>query len=105
MLTDARNAVQYWLVGTFNIVQFSVLVNTILYGRSDILRKRVFTDFGRSVVSRLMELGMTQEDLIAEVKKCSGLFVDSSYLYKLLTGQRKAEKVADAIRAVLSLPS
>lgn len=48
---------------------------------------------------------MTQEDLIAEVKKCSGLFVDSSYLYKLLTGQRKAEKVADAIRAVLSLPS
>lgn len=103
MCLGRRNPVQYCLVGTFNIVQFSVLVNTVLYGRGDILRKRVFTEFGRTVANCLMERGMTQDELISEVKKRSGMFLDSSYLYKLFTGQRKAAKVAELICSILDL--
>lgn len=68
------------------------------------MRKRIPTEFGRAVQVRLLDTGMTQEDLIARVKNDYKQFLDSSYLYKILTGQRKAPKVVKAIREVLDLP-
>lgn len=67
------------------------------------LRKRIPTEFGRAVKDRLQEIGMTQDELIDAVKKESGKFLDSGYLYKILTGQRAAPKIARAIREVLEI--
>ena len=47
---------------------------------------------------------MTQKQLEEEVNHRSGLFVDSGYMYKILTGERKAPKITQAIREILDLP-
>lgn len=33
-----------------------------------------------------------------------GMFMDSGYMYKILTGQRSAPKIVQAIREILDLP-
>ena len=68
------------------------------------MRKRIPDNFGRAVLSRLLETGMTQAELIDCVKKETGHFLDGGYLYKILTGQRNAPQIAKAIREVLDLP-
>lgn len=62
---------------------------------------RRFTEYGKSVKKRLIEMDKTQEWLIGEVVNRTGLFVDSGYLWKILTGQRTAPKVVDAINEIL----
>jgi len=68
------------------------------------LRKRIPNEFGRAVLNRLLETGMTQEELIECVKEKTGKFFDGGYLYKILTGQRNAPKIIQAIREILDLP-
>ena len=63
-----------------------------------------FTGFGRNVKKALIDAGKTQDWLMKRIKDSTGLFVDSGYLYKILTGQRKAPKVVRAIREILDLP-
>lgn len=61
------------------------------------------TAFGKLTKYRLIDLGHTQEWLCAQIRKKTGLFVDSAYLSKILTGQRAAPKIVDAIREVLGM--
>lgn len=63
-----------------------------------------FTPFGLCVKTELLRRGMTQKQLEEEVNCQSGLFVDSGYMYKILTGQRSAPKIVQAIRDILDLP-
>ena len=63
------------------------------------------TPFGLCVKTELLRRGKPQKWLEEEVAKATGLFMDNSYMYKILTGQRDAPKVVDAIRAILSLPA
>lgn len=67
------------------------------------MRKRIFSSFGLATANRLAERGMTQKDLMETVKEKTGLFLDSGYLYKILTGQRKAPKITQAITEILDL--
>lgn len=67
------------------------------------MRKRIPSDFGRAVLNRLVEVGMTQTELIDCVKEKTGQFLDGGYLYKILTGQRAAQKIVQAIREILEL--
>lgn len=62
------------------------------------------TSFGIAVKTRLMTMGRTQEWLCSEVKNTTGLFVDSSYMAKILNGQRPAARVKSAIKDILDLP-
>lgn len=62
-----------------------------------------FTDFGLCVKTELLRKGKEQKWLEAAVTEKTGLYVDSGYLYKILTGQRNAPKVVAAIREILSL--
>ena len=62
-----------------------------------------FTDFGLCVKTKLLQIGKPQKWLEAEVAKETGLYIDSGYFYKILTGQRTAPKVVDAIRKILSI--
>ncbi|MBQ7329732.1 MAG: XRE family transcriptional regulator [Oscillospiraceae bacterium] len=63
-----------------------------------------FTDFGLLVKTELLKCGRSQTWLEKTVTEKTGLFVDSSYMYKILTGERNAPKIVDAIRKILDIP-
>ena len=62
-----------------------------------------FSDFGLCVKTELLRQGKEQKWLEEAVAQKTGLFVDSGYMYKILTGQRSAPKIVAAIREILDL--
>lgn len=64
-----------------------------------------FTDFGLCVKTELLRRGKEQKWLEEQISEKTGLFVDNGYLYKILTGQRNAPKVVQAIREILDMPA
>ena len=62
------------------------------------------TDFGLCVKTELLRRGMEQRQLEKSITEKTGLYVDSSYLSKIFTGQRNAPKVVQAIREILCIP-
>ena len=62
-----------------------------------------FSDFGLEVRIRLLQMGKTQKWLQEEVRKKTGLFVDGSYLNKILTGERETPKLVNAIKEVVGM--
>lgn len=91
------------LVGTYNIVQVSVLVNDYVRKEEHFVDSCKFTEFGLCVKTELLKSGRTQTWLESTVQEKTGLFVDSSYMYKILTGQRSAPKITQAICEILNL--
>lgn len=63
------------------------------------------TDFGLCVKTELLRRGMEQKELEKNIAERTGLYVDSSYLSKIFTGQRNAPKIVQAIREILELPA
>ena len=62
-----------------------------------------FSDFGLCIKTELLRNGKTQKWLEETVSEKTGLFVDSGYMYKILTGQRNAPKIVSAICEVLNV--
>jgi hypothetical protein len=62
-----------------------------------------FTDFGLCVKTELLRTGKDQKWLETAVSEKTGLYVDGGYMYKILTGQRNAPKIVDAICEILSI--
>lgn len=62
-----------------------------------------FTDFGLCVKTKLLQSGKTQKWLEQAVSEKTGLFVDGGYMHKVLTGQRNAPKIVNAIREILNI--
>lgn len=62
-----------------------------------------FTDFGLCVKTKLLQMGKEQKWLEEVVSKKTGLYVDGGYMYKILTGQRKAPKIVAAICEELNI--
>lgn len=62
-----------------------------------------FTDFGLCVKTELLRKGKEQKWLEEVVSEATGLFVDNGYMYKILTGQRKAPKIVTAICEALGI--
>lgn len=62
-----------------------------------------FSDFGLRVKTELLQRGKTQQWLEEAVKAKTGLFVDSGYMYKILTAQRSAPKIVEAICEILEI--
>ena len=67
------------------------------------VNKRPITDFGKSVKFALIDEGKTLTWLSEEVTKKTGLYLDSSYMNKILTGQKNPEKIIDAIKEILEI--
>ena len=67
------------------------------------MNKSKFSDFGLCVKTKLLQMGRTQKWLEEAVTEKTGLFVDDSYMYKILTGQREAPKIVAAIREILGI--
>lgn len=62
-----------------------------------------YSEFGLCVKTELLRRGKEQKWLEERVREETGLFVDSGYMYKILTGQRNAPKIVAAIREILNL--
>lgn len=62
-----------------------------------------FSDFGLCVKTELLRRGKEQKWLEETVSEKTGLYVDSGYMYKVLTGQRNAPKIVAAIREILQI--
>lgn len=62
-----------------------------------------YSDFGLCVKTELLRIGKEQKWLEEAVSEKTGLFVDSGYMYKILTGQRNAPKIVAAIREILNI--
>lgn len=62
-----------------------------------------FTAFGLAVKTKLLRLGKTQKWLEEEVTRVTGKFMDDSLMYKVLTGERKAAKMVQAICEILDI--
>lgn len=61
------------------------------------------SDFGLSVKTELLKKGKTQKWLEEEITKKTGLYVDSGYMHKILTGQRNAPKIVESICDILNI--
>lgn len=62
-----------------------------------------FSDFGLCVKTELLRRGKDQSWLEQTVSEKTGLFVDHGYMYKILTGQRNAPKIVNAICEILNI--
>lgn len=61
------------------------------------------TDFGKTIKKRLIDMDKNQVWLIERVKEETGLYFDSSYLYKISTGRLNTPSIVGAIRKILSI--
>lgn len=62
------------------------------------------SEFGKAVKIRLIEMDKTQDWLVEQVRNRTGLFFDSSYLWKILNGVVSTPGMVAAIREILDLP-
>lgn len=62
-----------------------------------------FSDFGLRVKTELLRNGKSQKWLAEAVAEKTGLYVDGGYMYKILTGQRNAPKIVEAICEILKI--
>ena len=60
--------------------------------------------FEKAVKIRLIEMDKSQTWLIEQVKNRTGLYFDSSYLWKVLNGVLKTPAILQAVREILDLP-
>ena len=67
------------------------------------MQKSKLTDFGWCVKTELLRKGRMQAELEKSVSEDTGLFVDSGYMYKILTGQRSPEKIVSSICRILDI--
>ena len=61
------------------------------------------SDFGLCVKTELLKNRRTQKWLEDEITNRTGLYVDSGYMHKILTGQRNAPKIVEAICEILNI--
>ena len=61
------------------------------------------SDFRLRVKIELLKINRTQKWLEEEITKRTGLFVDSGYMHKILTGQRNAPKIVESICDILNI--
>lgn len=61
------------------------------------------SEFGLCVKTKLLKINKTQKWLAEEVTRKTGLYVDSGYMYKILTSQREAPRIVDAICEILGI--
>ena len=67
------------------------------------MKENFWSDFGLEVKMKLLQRGMKQTELIQAVRDDTGLFFDDSYLYKILRGERKPDKIVQSICRFLNI--
>jgi len=67
------------------------------------LDKVKFCQYGKEIKKKLVDIDKTQTWLIEKVKAKTGLYFDSSYLHKILTGQIATPSIVTAINEILGI--
>ncbi|MBQ3285436.1 MAG: XRE family transcriptional regulator [Ruminococcus sp.] len=68
------------------------------------MQKKALTEYGKRVKSRLIDLNMTQEWLVSEIKKqMPDSYVDSSLLNKIFVGEVEKSKIIPTINRILQI--
>lgn len=67
------------------------------------LRKNKLTNFGKDIKKRLLDIDKNQNWLIEKVKEKTGLYFDSSYMNKIMTGTLKTPSIVNAVCDILEL--
>lgn len=68
------------------------------------MQKKPLTEYGKRVKSKLIDLNMTQEWLVSEIKKhMPDSYVDSSLLNKIFVGEVKESRIIPVINEILQL--
>lgn len=65
--------------------------------------KRNLTEYGIKIKTELLRQGKTQNWLIDEIKQKTDKYVDTSNLYKLMTGQIANSEISGAINEILNI--
>jgi hypothetical protein len=65
--------------------------------------KRPLAPLGMQIKISLLNLNETQEWLIKKAREKTGMYVDSSNLYKLMTGQLHSKRLESAVREILNI--
>ncbi len=60
-------------------------------------------DFGKEVKKKLVDIEQTQEWLCKEVNLDTGLYVDSSYMSKIMTGKIATPSMVNSICKILEI--
>ena len=60
-------------------------------------------EFGKRIKKTLVDIEQTQEWLITQVREDTGLYVDGSYLYKIMSGKLASPKIVSSICKILGL--
>ena len=61
------------------------------------------TEYGQEIQMELLKRQKTRNWLIEELRQKTGMYVDGSNLYKLMTGKIKSSKLTDAIQEILGV--
>lgn len=59
--------------------------------------------FGKTVKRRLLDMDKSQKWLIEQIHERTGLYIDGSYLWKILAGKRRPPQIISAIEEILEL--
>ena len=112
IMSDKRKSVIY-ILSNYIILHNSVTVNRAqtfeikLFAKAVLTiseRKRPLTDYGIEIKVQLLKLNKTQAWLISEVKKLlPDKYLDSSNLYKIMTGEINSPDIVSAIDQILDL--
>ena len=68
------------------------------------MRAKPLAPIGRAIKKRLIDLDKNQLWLVEQVKHATGLYFDSAYLQKIMTGVLKTPGILLAIREILDIP-
>ena len=60
-------------------------------------------DFGKKVKIALIEQGKNQTWLVEEVAKKTGLYIDSAYMSRILSGLNRSPKIVNSICEILDI--
>lgn len=61
------------------------------------------SEYGKAVKKRLIDIGMTQTELCAEITARTGLVCDIGYLHRIFRGMRNAPKIKQAIAEIIGV--
>lgn len=61
------------------------------------------SEYGKRIKVALINEGMSQNELIERVREDTGLYMDTSYLSKILNGLNTNPKICGAINRILNL--
>lgn len=93
---------KYSVTTSYNILHSCVIVNNDSWKGGDCLISGI-TSYGQQIQIELVKRNKTRGWLIDQLRERTGMYVDGSNLYKIMTGKIKSSALTDAINDLLDI--